>query len=277
MEESGIIKPTARMTAAAPVVARNAASPRFAKLGDRFIAFVLDIVVLFGVFASVDAWIFMRWGTVEGTELSLTTASLLMVAALNTMILFAYGWLLEASFGATLGKALVGIRVVRTGQRGAIAASAVRNLLRIVDGFGFYLVGAMVASCSSYGQRLGDHCAGTAVVEEDFSAAMKMLDPCVVDRGAVRRSLGGSSHLFGEQCGTASSVLESGPGSSRQNGRLGLFQNGTAQDRRSAGFQDFVIGRHVRDRFPCQFMGTSPLSEEIGGRLRRPVRYIPEE
>ena len=175
LEESGIIKPTARMTAAAPVVARNAASPGFAKLGARFIAFVLDIVVLFGVFASVDAWIFMRWGTVEGTELSLTTASLLMVAALNTMILFAYGWLLEASFGATLGKALVGIRVVRTGQRGAIAASAVRNLLRIVDGFGFYLVGAMVASCSSYGQRLGDHCAGTAAVEEDFSAAMKML------------------------------------------------------------------------------------------------------
>jgi hypothetical protein len=64
--------------------------------------------------------------------------------------------------------------VVRTGQRAAITASAVRNLLRIVDGFGFYLVGAMVASCSSYRQRLGDHCAGTAVVEEDFSAAMKM-------------------------------------------------------------------------------------------------------
>ena len=161
-------------TAAAPVVARNAASPRFAKLGDRFIAFVLDIVVLFGVFASVDAWIFMRWGTVEGAELSLTTASLLMVAALNTMILFAYGWLLEASFGATLGKALVGIRVVRTGQRGAIAASAVRNLLRIVDGFGFYLVGArwrVVLIWSTIGGSLR----GTAVVEEDFSAAMKML------------------------------------------------------------------------------------------------------
>jgi uncharacterized RDD family membrane protein YckC len=175
LEESGIIKPAARTTAAAPVVARNAASPRVAKLRDRFVAFVLDIVVLFGVFATVDAWIFMRWGTVEGAELSLTTASLLMVAALNAMILFAYGWLLEASSGATLGKALVGIRVVRTGQRGAIAASAVRNMLRIVDGFGFYLVGAIVASCSSYRQRLGDHCAGTAVVEEDFSAARKML------------------------------------------------------------------------------------------------------
>jgi uncharacterized RDD family membrane protein YckC len=146
-----------------------------AKLGDRFIAFVLDTVFLFGVFAVVDAWILMRWGTVEGVELNLTAASLLMTGAFNALILFAYGWLLEASFGATLGKALVGIRVVRTSQRSALAASAIRNLLRIVDGLGFYLVGAMVAGCSPCRQRLGDLCAGTAVVEEEFRTANKML------------------------------------------------------------------------------------------------------
>ena len=87
----------------------------------------------------------------------------------------AMGWLLEASFGATLGKALVGIRVVTTSRRSALAASAIRNLLRIVDGLGFYLVGAMVAGCSRCRQRLGDLCAGTAVVEEEFSTARKML------------------------------------------------------------------------------------------------------
>ena len=102
------VKPAPRTAAATPVAARNGASSRVAKLGDRFIAFVLDTVVLFGVFAVVDAWIFMRWGTVEGVELNLTAASLLMTGALNALILFAYGWLLEASFGATLGKALVG-------------------------------------------------------------------------------------------------------------------------------------------------------------------------
>ena len=175
LEESGIIKPTRRAAAAASVAAPNGASSRVAKLGDRFIAFVLDTVVLFGAFAVVDAWIFMRWGTVEGVELSLTTASLLMAGVLNALILFAYGWLLEASFGATLGKALVGIRVVRTSQRSALAASAIRNLLRIVDGLGFYLVGAMVAGCSPCRQRLGDLCAGTAVVEGEFSTARKML------------------------------------------------------------------------------------------------------
>lgn len=177
LEESGIVKPAASATTkvATPVGARNGATPRVAKLGDRFIAFVLDIVVLFGVFAAADAWIFMQWGTVEGAQLNLTTASLLMAAALNALILFAYGWLLEASCGATLGKILVGIRVVRTSRRSALAASAIRNLLRIVDGFGLYVVGLMVAGCSQRRQRLGDLGAGTAVVEEDFSLSRKLL------------------------------------------------------------------------------------------------------
>ncbi len=176
LEESGIIKPAPATTkAAAPVDSRNGTVPRVAKLSDRFMAFVLDIVVLFGVFAAADAWIFMQWGTVEGAQLNLTTASLLMAAGLNALILFAYGWLLEASCGATLGKTLVGIRVVRTSRRSVLAASAIRNLLRIVDGLGLYLVGLMVAGCSQRRQRLGDLGAGTAVVEEDFSVARKML------------------------------------------------------------------------------------------------------
>jgi len=177
LEETGIVKPVLRAAAAAPAAERNGSSPAVAKLGDRYIAFVLDMVALFGVFAVVDAWIFMRWGTIEGAgaELNLTTASLLMAGGLNALILFLYGWLLEASFGATLGKALVGIRVVRTSRRSALAASAIRNLLRIVDGLGFYLVGAMVAVCSRGRQRLGDLCAGTAVVDGEFSIAGKML------------------------------------------------------------------------------------------------------
>jgi uncharacterized RDD family membrane protein YckC len=177
LEESGIVKSATPTTnkVAAPVGARSGAVPRVAKLADRFIAFVLDIVVLFGVFAAADAWIFMQWGTVEGAQLNLTTASLLMAGALNALILFAYGWLLEASCGATLGKILVGIRVVRTSRRSALSASAIRNLLRIVDGFGLYLVGLMVAGCSQRRQRLGDLSAGTAVVEEDFSTGRKLL------------------------------------------------------------------------------------------------------
>ena len=84
------------------------------------------------------------------------------------------GWLLEAACGATLGKVLVGIRIVRTTQRGALAACAVRNLLRIVDGLGLYVVGAAVAFCSDARQRVGDICAHTAVVEEKFGVGMRV-------------------------------------------------------------------------------------------------------
>jgi uncharacterized RDD family membrane protein YckC len=147
---------------------RNVSAYRFARLGDRFIAFALDLALLFGLFAIVDSWAFMRWGIFDGSELQLTAASLLIAIALNAAILFLYGWLLEAAFGATLGKILVGLRIVRTAQCGALSACAVRNVLRIVDGLGFYLVGTAVAACSDVGQRIGDLCAHTAVIEEKF-------------------------------------------------------------------------------------------------------------
>jgi uncharacterized RDD family membrane protein YckC len=177
LEDAGIIEAALSTAAAKKSVraAANAASPSVAKLGDRFTAFVLDTMVLFGVFALVDAWIFMRWGSVEGMALNLTAASLLLAWSSNTLILFAYGWLLEASFGATLGKVLVGLRVVKTGARSALAAAAIRNAMRVVDGAGLYLLGALVAGCSPCRQRLGDLFAGTAVVEEEFSVPKKVL------------------------------------------------------------------------------------------------------
>jgi uncharacterized RDD family membrane protein YckC len=147
---------------------------RMATLGDRLIAFALDSSFLFGVFAIVDAWAFMRWGIVDGTELKLTLAALLVAESLNAVIFFVYLWLLEARFGATLGKAMVGIRVVRTNERNPLAVTAIRNVLRIVDGLGFYLVGAVVAACSDVRRRLGDICAGTVVIEEDFGYGVKI-------------------------------------------------------------------------------------------------------
>jgi hypothetical protein len=116
----------------------------------------------------------MRLATFEGSELQLTAASLVIAIALNAAILFLYGWLLEAACGATLGKALVGIRIVRTAQRGSLSACAVRNVLRIIDGLGFYLVGTAVAACSNVRQRIGDMCAHTAVVEQSFGIGVRV-------------------------------------------------------------------------------------------------------
>jgi uncharacterized RDD family membrane protein YckC len=150
-------------------------APRLAKLGDRFNAFVLDTIVLFGLFAMADAWIFMRWSLFDNAELSLTAASLLAVLMTNAAIFFIYTCVLEASCGATVGKVIVGIRVVRTGRRGALSAAAIRNLLRFVDAVGLYVIGAIVAGCSPWRQRLGDLSAGTMVVEEQFGTVSRVV------------------------------------------------------------------------------------------------------
>ena len=71
----------------------------------------------------------------------------------------------EAATGMTLGKRMVGIRVVgEDGEQLTFGAAIVRNLLRLVDCLFFYLVGALFALTSSRGQRLGDRAAHTLVV-----------------------------------------------------------------------------------------------------------------
>jgi len=147
---------------------------RTATLGDRLNACALDWALLFSLFAVMDAWAFMRWGIVDGSVLKLTVTALLVAESLNATLFFLYFWLLEACFGFTLGKGIVGIRVVQTTDRRRLAAFAIRNLFRIVDGFGFYLVGLLIAGCSRIRRRLGDICAGTVVIESSFASGVKI-------------------------------------------------------------------------------------------------------
>jgi len=71
----------------------------------------------------------------------------------------------EAATGATLGKRLVGIRVVgEDGEHVTFSAAVVRNLLRVIDALFFYLIGFLFALASTRGQRLGDRAAHTVVV-----------------------------------------------------------------------------------------------------------------
>ena len=131
LEQAGLDQSEAPNTTASVATGRSGChSPRLATLGARFNAFVLDTIVLFGIFAAADAWVLMRWSSFDKAELSLSTASLLATIGINALIFFLYTWIFEASCGATLGKVIVGIRVVRTGRRSALAAAAIRNLLR---------------------------------------------------------------------------------------------------------------------------------------------------
>jgi uncharacterized RDD family membrane protein YckC len=165
LEESGVVVPIRPVTDDDD----DSQPARLASLGDRFLALALDCVVLFAACALIDVWCFMRWGIVAGTELRVTAATALVGGTLNLLLAFVYFWILEAGFGSTLGKAMIGIGVVNNSGRTALAASAIRNLWRAVDGMGFYLVGVLVASCSKFRRRIGDLCAGTYVIEGNLS------------------------------------------------------------------------------------------------------------
>ena len=68
----------------------------------------------------------------------------------------------------------MGIRIVATAALNPLSASAIRNVLRIVDGLGLYLVGTAVAGCTEARQRIGDLFAKTAVVEQKFGIGVRL-------------------------------------------------------------------------------------------------------
>jgi len=93
-----------------------------------------------------------------------------IVVLLQFVILWGYYVLSEGFFdGRTIGKRMLHLRVVRDGGYSVgFAASAVRNLMRIIDlqpAF-TYLVGIVGVAVSKSGKRLGDVVAGTIVVRE---------------------------------------------------------------------------------------------------------------
>jgi uncharacterized RDD family membrane protein YckC len=72
---------------------------------------------------------------------------------------------MEAWRGQTLGKMVVGIKVVREdGSPVGIWQALVRSVLRVVDGLFVGVVGALLIATSRKQQRLGDRVARTIVV-----------------------------------------------------------------------------------------------------------------
>jgi len=84
------------------------------------------------------------------------------------MLLFLlYFIVLEGMWGATVGKMVAKIKVVREdGSACGIGSAVIRNVLRIVDALPFfYLIGLILISRSHKKQRLGDSLAKTVVVK----------------------------------------------------------------------------------------------------------------
>lgn len=128
---------------------------QYVSVGRRFLALLIDGLAL----------------SVVSTPLSLLSVnsqnSSLLVGAylLEVILVFGYYIVMEAIWGATLGKMALGLRVVKMdGSPIGWKESVVRNLLRIVDALFGYLVGAILIWSSPLRQRLGDRVARTVVV-----------------------------------------------------------------------------------------------------------------
>jgi uncharacterized RDD family membrane protein YckC len=82
-------------------------------------------------------------------------------------VIFAYLIVMEAYVGWTVGKRLLGMKVVDgSGNRIGLGKSIIRNLLRMVDGLpAFNILGVILIASSEKGQRFGDRVAKTYVVK----------------------------------------------------------------------------------------------------------------
>lgn len=126
----------------------------------------IDLVVCYVLLYSIAA---VAGTTISGGGFYLHNATLMIGAG----ICFAYYVILEAAWGATLGKFATNIRVVRESDDGPIGwrAAIIRNLLRPIDGLVLYLVGFIAICVSPKRQRIGDKVAGTIVVRRTVQAA----------------------------------------------------------------------------------------------------------
>jgi uncharacterized RDD family membrane protein YckC len=132
----------------------------------RFVAVVLDALIVFvplffvvGLMSGGGYKNHVNGQTNVGIDLDGGAFLLLLALTLGYYIVC------ESATGATLGKRIVGIRVVgEDGEAVTFGAAVVRNLVRVVDALFFYFVGFISAILSQRGQRLGDRAAHTIVV-----------------------------------------------------------------------------------------------------------------
>ncbi|HVW34689.1 MAG TPA: RDD family protein, partial [Acidimicrobiia bacterium] len=144
-----------------------------AGLGSRLVATLVDYLIKT---ALLLALVFIG-GAVAGDESGGFGAAVFIVASFAVFFVYDVAFETLAS-GRTPGKRAAGLRVVRlAGEPVGFVASAVRNLLRLVDSLpGIYAVGAACVLFSRRNQRLGDMAAGTLVVRER-RAALPSLPP----------------------------------------------------------------------------------------------------
>ena len=146
------------------MAASSTSGPVTARLGDRLIAVILDSIFVAALLLVIAAAVISHWPHIlENTSRMMLTIGSAVTALL---VAFIYYWLQEGAFGATMGKAIIGLRVTRPdGSVPGLGSSAIRNAFRLVDGLPLYMPGFFVAAFTRGRRRLGDFAAKTFVLE----------------------------------------------------------------------------------------------------------------
>lgn len=126
-------------------------------IGIRFVAILID---------SIIGWILAFICTQAAISSAQNGMLPLILGFVWVVFIFAYYIYLEGSRGQTIGKMVVKIKVVtEDGGKISMKQAFIRNVLRIIDGIGGYLLGAILIWRSDKKQRLGDSIAKTVVVK----------------------------------------------------------------------------------------------------------------
>lgn len=148
----------------------------YAPLKKRIFAFLVDILVFCVVFFPTmylvkGVWIMSPIDHQWAYGLFITDPLCIMFL----FIMVAYFVLLEAFFGQTIGKMLIGIKVVADdGLNPGLRRSIIRNILRVVDSLPmFSIYGIYLIQKTPKRSRFGDIKAGTIVIVKKKEKKLK--------------------------------------------------------------------------------------------------------
>lgn len=150
-----------------------------AGIGSRFLAAFIDSALLYFMLGVLN-WISVLVANAALPDLLDGLASVLLggLALLNFLLFWGYYMFFELAWnGQSLGKRMIGVRVVREGGRPiTLSAAAIRNLVRVVDFLPFfYGIGVVTMFIDGRSRRLGDLAAGTIVVKERRTVSLAEL------------------------------------------------------------------------------------------------------
>ncbi len=137
----------------------------YASVGDRFVAVLIDHIILAFISLAFLVPAFILGAFVPRFGFGLFFGPLILLDFLLWLLYFSY---FEGTTGQTFGKSMVGIKVVdETTQRPIdMGRALIRDLLRIIDWLPFfYLLGFILVEAEQKKKRLGDMAANTIVVK----------------------------------------------------------------------------------------------------------------